>query len=534
VSRGVSGTVAAVLPATDPWRRPFRAVPLQAGLVRFRVWAPNAGSVAVRLPGGLRELAHAGEGVYEGELPAGPGDDYAYVLDDGGYLPDPCSRFQPDGVRGPSRIVDTAAFVWSDADWEGPSLEDLVIYELHVGTYTEEGTFEAVIPHLRGLAELGVTAIELMPVAEFPGNRGWGYDGVYAYAPHRAYGGPEGLVRLVDGAHAAGLGVILDVVYNHVGPGSEHIAAFGPYFTDRYETFWGDALDYAQRGVREWAIQNAEMWVRDYHVDGLRLDATHAVFDDSPRHVLAELADRVRAERPGALVTSEMEAGDLRPIEDWGHDAQWADEFHHELHVLLTGEREGYYADYGSIAGLARQYERRPPERLIFCTQNHDQVGNRALGDRLPAEHGPLAALCLLFAPQTLLLFMGQEHGEPRPFQFFADHVDPVIAEATREGRRREFADFAGFAGEEVPDPQAGATFLRSKLSREGPPDLRELYRQLLRLHRELPKEVETEHDEEERWLRVRRGPVELLANFSSEEREVDGTLVAARSAMLR
>jgi len=523
-----------VPPATDLWRTPFGAVPLQPGLVRFRVWAPNAASVAVRLRDALHELEHVGEGVHEAELPAQPGDDYAYVLDGRDEWPDPCSRHQPEGIRGPSRVVDPAAFVWSDADWRPPALADLVIYELHVGTFSEEGTFEGAIPYLRDLAALGVTAVEVMPVAEFPGSRGWGYDGVHAYAPHHAYGGPAGLVRFVDAAHAAGLGVLLDVVYNHVGPGSERIAAFGPYLTDRHHTFWGDAIDYAQPAVREWAIQNACMWIRDYHLDGLRLDATHAVFDDSERHVLAELADRVREHNPAALVTSEMETGDLRPIEQWGHDAQWADEFHHELHVLLTGEQEGYYADYGSVAGLARQYERTPPERLIVCTQNHDQVGNRAVGDRPDPKHGPLAAICLLFAPQTPLLFMGQEYGEPRPFQFFTDHDDPEIAEATRRGRREEFADFAAFSGEGVPDPQAEETFVASKLSREGSAEFRELYRELLRLHRGLPKEAEAEYSEEERWLRVRRGPVELLANFSDEVRTIDGTEVAPWSALLR
>jgi maltooligosyltrehalose trehalohydrolase len=534
VSGNAVGTLAAVPPATAIWRRPFGAVPLQPGRVSFRVWAPNASSVAVRLRGELHELDPAEEGVHEAELPAEHGDDYTYVLDGVEEWPDPCSRHQPEGIRGPSRVVDPGSFVWSDADWSPPALDDLVLYELHTGTFSEEGTFEGAIPHLRDLAELGVTAIEVMPVAEFPGLRGWGYDGVHAYAPHHAYGGPEGFVRLVDAAHAAGLGVLLDVVYNHVGPGAERISAFGPYFTDRHRTFWGDAIDYARPAVREWAMQNACMWVRDYHVDGLRLDATHAVFDDSPPHVLAELADRVREERPGALVTSEMETGDLRPIEAWGHDAQWADELHHELHVLLTGETEGYYAGYGSVAGLARQVARTPPERLIVCTQNHDQIGNRAVGDRLESRLGPLAALVLLLAPQTPLLFMGQEYGEPRPFQYFTDHDDPAIAEATREGRRREFAGFSAFTGEEVPDPQAEETFLRSKLSREEAPGLRDLYRELLRLRRTLPREVETGYDEERRWLHVRRGPVELLVNFSDRAQPIDGTEVPARSALLR
>ncbi|MGE5689824.1 MAG: alpha-amylase family glycosyl hydrolase [Pseudomonadota bacterium] len=515
-------------------RRPFGAVPSEDGLVSFRVWAPNAAHVAVRLSDDEHALEPVGDGVHETHVAARPGDDYRYVLDGGEPLPDPWSRWQPEGILGPSRVVDTAAFVWSDDAWEGLRLDELVLYELHVGTFTDGGTLESAIPHLRELEELGVTAVELMPVAEFPGERGWGYDGIFTSAPHHAYGGPEGLVRFVDAAHAAGLGVVLDVVYNHVGPGAQH-AAFGPFFTDRHHTFWGDALDYAQAGVREWALQNAELWVRDYHVDGLRLDATHAVFDDGPRHVLADLADRVRAVSPRVLVTSEMETGDLRPIEEWGHDAQWADELHHEQHVILTGEREGYYGAYaGSVEALARQLVREPPERLIVCTQNHDQIGNRPFGDRPPRELQPLQALVLLFAPQTPLLFMGQEHADPAPFQFFTDHVDPLVADATRRGRREEFRDFAGFAAEDVPDPQDPETFARSKLTWTGEPALRSLVQQLLRLRRELPRETEVGWNEEERWLVVRRGPVELVANFSDREVDVGGTVVPPQSGVLR
>jgi maltooligosyltrehalose trehalohydrolase len=350
-----------------------------------------------------------------------------------------------------------------------------------------------------------------MPVATFPGRRGWGYDGLYTWAPHPVYGGPEGLLRLVQAAHREGVAVVLDAVYNHVGPGNEALRAFGPYFTDRHETFWGDAIDYSQPPVREWAIGNAEMWIREYGIDGLRLDATHAVFDDSPKHVLAELAERVRP----ALVTSEMETGDLRPIAEWGHDAQWADELHHEVHVLLTGERDGYYADYGSLEGLAAQVQRRPAERLVVCSQNHDQVGNRAFGDRPRPEELRLRAAVTLFAPQTPLLFQGEEYGEQHPFLFFTDHIDPAIADATREGRRREFAAFAAFAGEEVPDPQAPETFERSKLDpSSGDDDLRAFYRELLALRRDLPKEVSTSVDGS--VLRVRRGDVELVADFGA------------------
>jgi maltooligosyltrehalose trehalohydrolase len=487
-------------------------------LTRFRVWAPNAKRVALD----ARPLERGDDGVWEAELDLPPGSDYLYDLD-GRAWPDPCSRFQPEGVRGPSRVVDPASFRWTDGGWAGVRLEDLVLYELHVGTFSEEGTFDGVIPHLAGLRRLGVTAIELMPVATFPGNRGWGYDGLYAYAPHPAYGGPEGLARLVDAAHGAGLAVFLDVVYNHVGPGSEALAAFGPYFTDRHETLWGDAIDYSQPAVREWAIGNACMWARDYHVDGFRLDAVQAVFDDSPRHVLAELAERVRAEREGTLVISEAEVDDLRPIEEWGHDAQWADGLHHELHVLLTGERDGYYERFGSLERLARELGRRPAERLVAYGQNHDQVGNRAHGDRLPPELLRVAAACVLFSPHTPLLFMGEEYGEQRAFQFFTDHIDPAIAEATREGRRREFERFAAFAGE-LPDPQDPATFERSRLDRSRADEsVRAFYQELLELHRTLPREIEVEVDEQAGTLRARRGGVELRADFANATVELRG-----------
>jgi maltooligosyltrehalose trehalohydrolase len=485
-------------------------MPSGDGWFEIHVWAPSARSVAVRSDAEW-QLERAGEH-WTGRF---RGDDYLVVVDGVAY-PDPCSRWQPAGVNGPSRVLDTNAFSWSDGGWDGVALGDLVIYELHVGTFSQEGTFDGVIPQLPGLREMGVTAIELMPVATFPGNRGWGYDGLYTYAAHTEYGGPFGLARLVDAAHAEGLGVILDVVYNHVGPGDEALRAFGPYFTDRHETFWGDALDYEQRGVREWAIQNAEQWVRDFHVDGLRLDAVHAILDDSPLHVCAELKQRVG----DALVISEMAVDDWRPVDEWGHDAQWADRSHHEVHVLLTGEQEGYYAGYGSLASLAEDLRGRgrDPRRSVICAQNHDQVGNRALGDRLPEDALRVAAAVTLFSPCTPLLFMGEERFEPAPFQFFTDHIDPAIAEATREGRKREFADFAAFTGEEVPDPQALATFLASKLH-AGTPD--PLYRELLALRRELPRELETQVDEEAKILRLRRGDVTLVADFANRRVEI-------------
>jgi maltooligosyltrehalose trehalohydrolase len=480
----------------------------------FAIWAPNAQSLAVRGNGGDHPLERDGE-LWRGSTPLRDGDEYWLVLD-GEQLADPYSRAQPQGLRGPSQVVDTSQF---ETGHSGLAFEHLAIYELHIGTFTEEGTFDAAIPRLRQLAELGVTAVEVMPIATFPGNRNWGYDGVFTFAPHPAYGGPHGFARFVEAAHDAGIGVILDVVYNHVGPG-HRLADFGPYFTDRFDTFWGDALDYAQPYVREWAIQNAELWVRDYGVDGLRLDATHAVYDDSDPHVLRELNDRVKAINGRVIVTSEMETGDLRPIEQWGHDAQWADELHHELHVLLTGEQEGYYAEYGSLEALARQLERKPAERLIVCGQNHDQVGNRAIGDRPADDELVVRAATVLFAPQVPLLFMGEEYGERRPFQFFTDHDDPFIANATREGRRKEFEHFAAFSGEEVPDPQDPQTFENSKLDpAQGDAELWGFYAELLRLRRELPREISTEV--EGSVLRARRGNVELVVDFASKEVEI-------------
>jgi maltooligosyltrehalose trehalohydrolase len=486
------------------------AVPAGDGVVEFRVWAPRAAQVAVD----GRPLEPEEDGMFAASLRIEPGTDYGFSLDGTPSLPDPCSRWQPAGLRGPSRILDTNAFEWT-AEPVRVAVGELLVYELHLGTFTPEGTLDAAAARLPDLVALGVTAVELMPVATFAGERGWGYDGVFLFAPHRAYGGPHALARFVDAAHQAGLAVILDVVYNHIGPGSELLSAFGPYFTSRHETFWGDAIDYAEPAVREWAIQNAEGWVRDYRIDGLRLDATHAIFDESEPHVLKELAERVRAAHPGALVIAEMAIGDRRPIEAWGHDAQWADEFHHALHVLLTGERDGYYAPYGRIADLARAYEEIPAGQLVFSASNHDQVGNRALGDRLPPATRRVAAACLLFAPQVPLLFQGEEHGEDAPFRFFADHDDPAVIEATREGRRKEFESFSGFSGE-VPDPQARETFEVSRLHPEsGDRELEAFYKAMIARRPLLSPDVETDVDEANRVLRVRRGDTELVADFA-------------------
>jgi maltooligosyltrehalose trehalohydrolase len=530
-----------------PWERPLGARPLGDGRVEFRVWAPRAERVALHLSGDEVPLDDAGFGVYEVVAPAGAGDDYLFLLD-GQTFPDPCSRFQPEGLRGPSRVVAPSPQLRLA---EMPQLERLVIYELHVGTFSAEGTFAGAIPHLRALAELGVGAIELMPIAEFPGSRGWGYDGVYLSAAQSSYGGPHGLLELISAAHAEGLAVILDVVYNHVGTsGVKALDAFGPYFTSAYETPWGRALNYDQADgdpVREWVLQSAAGWVRDFGIDGLRLDAVHAIFDSSPEHIVAAVARRVREVRKDALVIAESGLNDprvMRPRERGGYvcDAEWADDFHHALRTLVTDERDGYYADFGEVGQLAKAFHRPhvrdggyskflrrrygapaedvPVERFVVFSQNHDQVGNRAFGDRMPPNVRALTAFCTLLAPFVALLFMGEEYGEPAPFQFFSDHIDPEIAEATREGRRAEFAAFAEFSREKIPDPQDPATFERSKLTRLRDEPLASLYCELLAVRGELPTgDVDAiSFDETKRWLRVTRGRFELVCNFGAEE----------------
>ncbi len=546
-----------------PFERRLGAFPLPGGRAEFRVWAPKPERVTLRVDGQEHPLEPAGLGVFEAVVEAAPGADYEYVLD-GVALPDPCSRWQPDGLRGPSRLLDTGAFEWTDDGWSPPAVGELVLYELHVGSFTAAGTFEAAIPHLGELRELGVTAIELMPIGEFPGRHGWGYDGVYLSAAQSSYGGPQGLQRLVDAAHAEGLAVILDVVYNHVGAsGTAALTAFGPYLTSHYETPWGDAINYDDAdsdAVREWALQSAEQWIRDFHLDGLRLDAVHAIMDGSPEHLVAAVARRTEP----AFVIAESGMNDPKVMRDvmrggWECDAAWADDFHHALRVLLTGDLEGYYAEFGALADLAKAFRRPhvhdgtystfrrrrfgapaadvPPERFVVFSANHDQVGNRAFGDRLPVEVRPLAAFCTLLSPFTPMIFQGEEHGERAPFQFFSDHIDEEIAVATREGRRREFATFAEFRGEEIPDPQDPATFERSKLTREGEPaGIRELHADLLRARRELPPgdAGEIAFDEHAGWLRVDRGPFALVANFSARDSHVPidhvGELVVATS----
>lgn len=549
-----------------PFERPLGARAREDGRTDVRVWAPHARTVAVRLGGTDHPLREEGLGVYAGTVPAGHGDDYLVVAD-GRAWPDPCSRWQPHGLRGASRVFDPATARWTDQGFAPPAIADAVVYELHIGTFTPEGTFDAAIEHLPALAELGFTVVEVMPVAEFPGRRGWGYDGVYLWSAQSSYGGPEGFARLVDAAHAAGLAVVLDLVPNHVSAsGAPALEAFGAYFTDRYTTFWGRAMNYDDTwadGTREWLVQAAEAWVRDLHVDGFRLDAIHAVYDTSARHVLAQFAERVRAARPGTLVIAESGLNDPRVMRPQaagglGHDAAWADDFHHALRALLTGERDGYYAEFGDVAQLAKAYHRPhvhdgdfstfrrrrfgapagdvPPHGFVVYSANHDQIGNRAFGDRLPREVRALAAMCALFAPFVPLVFQGEEYGEDAPFQFFTDHIDEDIAEATRAGRRAEFASFQSFAGEDIPDPQAVETFLRSKLTRVEDRAIAVLYRDLLALRRELPAgDVTDVATGDGPWLRVTRGPFALACNFTGDPLGVpvaeDSELVLATSA---
>jgi maltooligosyltrehalose trehalohydrolase len=521
------------------WERPLGARSLDADHVEFRVWAPRARSIALELAGREVDLVEVGEGIYETVAEARWGDDYAFVVD-GKRSPDPCSRWQPEGIRGPSRVLaqDPAPPLL-----DPPSREQLVIYELHVGTFTPEGTFEAAIPYLPGLAELGITAIELMPVAEFPGSRGWGYDGIYISAAQSSYGGPHGLARLVEAAHQQGLVVILDVVYNHIGTsGIKAFDAFGPYFTDKHETPWGRAINYDQEesgAVREWVLQSATGWIRDFGIDGLRLDAIHSIFDSSPEHIVAAIARRVHAEREGAVVIGELGLDDPNAHGAPACDAIWVDDFHHALHVLLTGERDGYYSGFGTVEQFLDAFRHSPPDHFVVYSQNHDQVGNRAFGDRLGRELQPLAAFCTLLSPLVPLLFMGEEYGEPAPFQFFSDHIDPKIADATRRGRREEFAAFAQFAHEQIPDPQDPATFERSKLTRVCDAALAGLYSELLAIRRELPRGVpeELSADEERRLLQIHRGRFELVCNFGGEEMTVEvghGRLRLATSAATR
>ncbi|HEU4955108.1 MAG TPA: malto-oligosyltrehalose trehalohydrolase, partial [Gemmatimonadales bacterium] len=556
------------------------AVPLADGRTRFGVWAPAPDrlELCLRRPKGIETipLERDERGVALVELAdAGPGTEYWYRLDGARDRPDPVSRELAGGVHGVSRVVDPAAFPWADGGWQGLAMPDLILYELHVGTFTSAGTFDAAIGRLPYLIDLGVTALEIMPVAEFPGRRNWGYDGVSLYAPHSGYGGPEGLRRLVDAAHRAGLAVLLDVVYNHLGPEGNYLREFGPYFNDRYRTAWGEGynLDGPDSDeVRRYLTGNAVYWIDEFHLDGLRLDAADRIVDLSPVHLAEEIGAAVH--RLGAdagrrtVVIAEIDSNDprwVRPrnVGGFGLDGHWSDDFHHAVHVALTGERGGYYADFGGVGPVARALGRRyvhdggysafrrrrhghpaddvPGDRFVVCVQNHDQVGNRATGERLAALVEPagvrLAAAILLLAPYVPLLFMGEEYAECSPFLYFVSHGDPALIEAVREGRRREFAAF-GWRGE-VPDPQSEATFAASspRWERAGQGEHAQvlaLYRDLLRLRRALPllrpgaAEPAVRHDEKEGWVAMRLSggdqTLDAVFNFSTGLRDVPGT----------
>lgn len=498
----------------------------------FMVWAPLLPEVAVRIVSPAERvipLTPLPDG-YWGTVIEGvsPGDRYVFQLAQGRDRPDPASFSQPTGVHGPSQMMDHALFPWEDGTWQGIPLLDMIQYELHVGTFTPEGSFEAIIPRLDALREIGINAVELMPVAQFPGERNWGYDGAYPYAVQVSYGGPDGLKRLVNECHKRGLAVILDVVYNHLGPEGNYLAEFGPYFTDHYRSPWGDAINFDgaySDGVKNYFVENALYWFREYHLDALRLDAIHGIFDRSASPFLAELAEAARefSARAGRkyylIAESDLEdARIIRPpdLGGYGLDAQWCDDFHHAVRTLLTGEDRGYYADYGRIDHLAKalregfvysgQYSRyrkrrhgnsskdRPAEQFVVFAQNHDQVGNRLNGDRLsqlvPFEGLKLAAGIVLLSPYVPLLFMGEEYGEEAPFLYFVSHSDPDLIEAVRRGRKEEFRSFQ-WTGD-PPDPQSPETFLRSKIAwdkRTGGHHrlLLEFYKTLIRLRREIP-----------------------------------------------
>ncbi|HZY77331.1 MAG TPA: malto-oligosyltrehalose trehalohydrolase [Jatrophihabitantaceae bacterium] len=547
-------------------------------MTTIRVWAPRAKKVELalgdeRLPMRRVDAPPPDEGWWEADTEAAvPGTDYAFCLDDGPPRPDPRSRHQPGGVHGASRLVDPQRFAWTDDGWTGQTPAGAVVYELHIGTFTPEGTFDAAIGRLDHLAQLGVDVVEIMPVAAFPGEHGWGYDGVALWAVHDPYGGPEGLARFVDACHARGISVLLDVVYNHLGPSGNYLAEFGPYFTEKHHTPWGWAVNLDDAGsdqVRAFIVENALSWLRDYHLDGLRLDAVHALADTRAVHILEQLAaavdDLAVQQNRNLTLIAETDLNDPRIItprthHGYGVHAQWSDDFHHALHSLLTGERQAYYADFGSIAALVKtltgayfhdgtwssfrgRTHGRPVDtallggdRFVAFLQDHDQIGNRAQGDRIGATLSPgrarIGAALLLTSPFTPMLFMGEEWGAATPWQYFTDHPDRDLGEAVREGRRNEFAEH-GWSADEVPDPQDPATFGASKLdwdeiTKQDHADLLAWYRRLIALRHSDPDlsdprltEVHADFDDSANWLVVRRGRLRVAVNLADHEQTV-------------
>ena len=540
-------------------------------MTSFRVWAPLAADVQLLLDGSLVPMNSEQNGYWRGDCPdAAHGMDYAFVLDGGDPLPDPRSPWQPYGVHGRSRVLDHSIFQWRDAGWRPPMLSSAIVYELHIGTFTPDGTFDSAVARLEYLKQLGITHVELMPVAEFSGAWGWGYDGVDLFAPHHAYGGPDGLKRFVDACHVAGLAVLLDVVYNHLGPSGNYLSRFGPYFTTKYHTPWGPAVNLDGAGiseVRRFLCDNALMWLRDYHFDGLRIDAIHAFFDRSAVPFLEQLAGEVKrfeAHLGRSLVLiAESDLNDPRVVTateagGYGIDAQWSDDFHHALHSVLTGERAGYYQDFGALGDVARALEnafvfdgrhsvyrgrphgRRPKGlpgwRFLGYLQTHDQVGNRAKGERssrlMNVGRLKIGAAMVLCAPFIPMLFQGEEFGADTAFQYFTNHEEPELAKAVSEGRRKEFAAF-GWKAADIPDPQDPETFARSKLNwteleREPHASLLAWHKQLIALRRNNPAftdgrldRVEVRFSESEQWLTFRRGGYVIALNLSQETRTV-------------
>lgn len=554
--------------------RPLGAHILHPGSCSFLVWAPRAKQVEVSIAEPSQraiDMTSLPFGYFHTEVDGvEAGAEYKYRLDGVKERPDPASRFQPHGVHGPSQVV-SSHFNWKDQAWRGMPLSRYVIYELHVGTFTPEGTFDAIIPRLESLKDLGITAIELMPIAQFPGGQNWGYDGVYPFAVQNSYGGPDGFKRLVDGCHNAGIAVVLDVVYNHLGPEGNYSTDFGPYFTSNYKTAWGDALNFEgpdSDPVRRYFIENALQWVDEFHVDSLRLDAVHAILDISARPFIKEMAVTLQnfAERSNRLVylMPESNRNDAHMVRSpevggWGLASVWNDDFHHALHVMLTDERDGYYQDYGGIEDLARslrqgfvftgqysKYRKRrhgnsssnlQGEHFIVFAQNHDQIGNRRQGDRLghvvSFDELKVAAATVILSPFLPLIFMGEEYDESAPFPYFVSHGDPDLIEAVRKGRIEEFDCFDHSA--HVPDPQSDETFLRSKLNW----DLRNnghhkilwnFYQELFRLRREVPalaqldmEAIEVEAMSGTLFLRRWNGSSQVLAifHFDPSSREV-------------
>jgi maltooligosyltrehalose trehalohydrolase len=557
---------------------------------RFEVWAPLANEVAVQIGEAKTPMQRNENGWWTVQSKdAAPGIDYGYVVDGEGPFPDPRSPWQPNGIHGPSRVLNHSTFRWTDQNWQAKPLSSAIIYELHVGTFTPQGTFRSVVERLDYLLDLGVTHIELMPVAEFSGPWGWGYDGVDLFAPHHRYGTPDDLKFLIDTCHQRGIAVLLDVVYNHFGPAGNYLGKFGPYLTDAYKTPWGQAVNLDHKGsheVRRFLVDNALMWLRDYHFDGLRLDAVHAFVDNSAIHFLEFLTTEVsqllasQGRHYVLIAESDLNAPCIvrkREAHGYGIDAQWSDDFHHALHSVLTGERNGYYEDFGTIGQLAKalkcvfvydgiysahreKIHGRPVTGLpgwhfLGYSQNHDQVGNRAQGERLchlvNLGRQKIAAALVLTSAFVPMLFQGEEFGASTPFQYFSQHEDPELGQKVSEGRKSEFEAF-GWNPDDVPDPQEEASFERSKLQwneiREGQhAELLEWYKQMIALRKSTPEltdgrleDVQVTFDEDAQWIVVRRGKIEVVCNLANEKQTIaisaayTGVLASAEGWSLR